>query len=157
MPRPAPKTLAELKNLRKPLRNANIVHRGRLKKLEKLALFITNRVGSMGFFLTVFVWTALWLSWNTLAPKPLRFDPFPAFVLWLFISNVIQLMLMPLIMVGQNLQGRHAEARAESDFDVNVKAETEIEMILLHLENQGELILKILRHLEVRENSKLKN
>ena len=53
-----------------------------------------------------------------------------------------------LIMVGQNLQGRHAKARAESDFCVNVKAENEIEIILLHLENQDQLILEILRHLE---------
>jgi uncharacterized membrane protein len=61
---------------------------------------------------------------------------------------MIQLFLMPLIMVGQNLQGRHAEARAEADFDVNTKAEREIETILLHLEAQNDLILKILRHLE---------
>ncbi len=55
---------------------------------------------------------------------------------------------MPLIMVGQNLQGRYSEARAESDFDVNVRAETEIEAILEHLENQNELILEILHQLE---------
>jgi uncharacterized membrane protein len=54
--------------------------------------------------------------------------------LWLFLSNLIQIFLMPLIMVGQNLQGRHAEARAEADFEVNTKAEREIEAILLHLE-----------------------
>ncbi len=153
MLRPIPKTLDEIKKLRKPLRNVNTEHRKGLKQLEKLALVITNRVGSMGFFLTVFTWTALWLSWNTLAPKSMRFDPFPAFVLWLFISNVIQLMLMPLIMVGQNLQGRYAETRAESDFEVNIKAENEIELILLHLEKQNQLIVKILRHLEERETS----
>jgi uncharacterized membrane protein len=28
---------------------------------------------------------------------------------------------MPLIMVGQNIQGRHAEARAENDLEVNGK------------------------------------
>jgi uncharacterized membrane protein len=55
---------------------------------------------------------------------------------------------MPLILLGQNLQGRHTEARAESDFEVNVKAEREIEAILLHLEHQNELILKILGQLE---------
>ena len=145
-------TLEALKNARKPLRNVNITHRERLSKLQELALFITNHVGSMGFFLLVFTWTIFWLSWNTLGPKFLRFDPYPAFVLWLFISNVIQLMLMPLIMVGQNLQSRHAEARAESDFDVNVKAENEIGIILQHLENQNELILQILHHLEIMKN-----
>jgi uncharacterized membrane protein len=65
-------------------------------------------------------------------------------VLWLFISNMIQIFLMPLIMVGQNLQSRHSDARAESDYEVNVKAEREIEAILLHLESQAEKIEKIL-------------
>lgn len=51
-------------------------------------------------------------------------------------------------MIGQNLQGRHAEKRAESDFEVNVKAEKEIETILLHLERQNDLMLKILDKLE---------
>lgn len=105
----------------------------------------------MGFFLIICTWTILWLGWNTIASKELRFDPFPAFVLWLFISNVLQMFLMPLIMIGQNLQGRHSEARAESDFEVNVKAEREIEAILLHLENQNELILKILSKLELEK------
>jgi uncharacterized membrane protein len=107
-------------------------------------MWITDHVGSMGFFLIIFVWTMVWLSWNALGPKSARFDPFPAFVLWLFISNMIQIFLMPLIMVGQNLQSRHSEARAESDYEVNVKAEREIEAILLHLEAQATKIEKIL-------------
>jgi uncharacterized membrane protein len=144
----APLPLHELRRLRTPLRAVNIEHRKKLSPLERLAIWITERVGTMGFFLVIFVWTVVWLGWNTLAPGALRFDPFPAFVLWLFLSNVIQIFLMPLIMVGQNLQGRHAEARAEADFDVNTKAEREIESILLHLEAQNDLILKILRHLE---------
>jgi uncharacterized membrane protein len=102
----------------------------------------------MGFFLLIFVWTVVWLSWNTLAPESARFDPYPAFVLWLFMSNMIQIFLMPLIMVGQNLQSRHAEARAEADFEINTKAEREIEVVLDHLEHQNELILEILERLE---------
>jgi uncharacterized membrane protein len=143
-----PPPLSELKKLGKPLRSVNIEHRKKLSKLERVAVWITDRVGTMGFFLVIFTWTLLWLGWNTLAPAAIRFDPFPAFVLWLFLSNMIQIFLMPLIMVGQNLQGRHAEARAEADFDVNTKAEKEIEAILMHLEAQNELILKILHHLE---------
>ena len=99
----------ELKELRKPIYNINVSHKDSFSGLEKIAVKITEYVGSMGFFLVIFVWTLLWLGWNTLAPNKLTFDPFPAFVLWLFISNVIQILLMPLIMVGQNLQGRHAE------------------------------------------------
>ena len=69
------------------------------------------------------------IAWNTLATEELRFDPYPGFVLWLFVSNMIQIFLMPLILIGQNLQSRHAEIRAESDFEVNVRAEKEIELI----------------------------
>ena len=47
----------------------------------------------MGFFLLIFSWTVLWLGWNVIAPKSLQFDPYPAFVLWLFISNMIQIFL----------------------------------------------------------------
>lgn len=138
----------ELRKLRKPIRNANIRHKESLSLLEKLAVKLTDHVGSIGFFFIIFGWTVLWLGWNTLAPEELRFDPFPAFVLWLFVSNMIQIFLMPLILIGQNLQSRHAEIRAESDFEVNVRAEKEIEVILLHLEQQNELMTEILKKIE---------
>jgi uncharacterized membrane protein len=141
-------SLEELQKTRKLLRNVNVAHQEKLTSVQKFMLTITTRVGSIGFFSVIFVWTALWLGWNTIGPIEFRFDPYPAFVLWLFISNMLQLLFLPLIMVGQNLQGRHAESRAETDFEVNVKAEREIETIILHLERQDELILKILRHLE---------
>ena len=136
-----------------PIRNANIEHKEKLTHMDRIALWSTDHVGTMGFFLIIVVWTVLWLGWNMFFPKSLQFDPYPAFVLWLFISNMIQIFLMPLILVGQNLQGRHAEIRAEADFEVNVKAETEIEAILKHLENQDELILKILNRLESNNNT----
>lgn len=131
-----------------PIGNVNSKHRAHLTKTNKLALWITQHVGSMGFFGIIFFWTISWLSWNTLAPQALRFDPYPAFVLWLFISNMIQIFLMPLIMVGQNLQSRHSEIRAEEDFAINKKSENEIQVILKHLENQNELILEILKRLQ---------
>lgn len=108
------------------IKNANHLYKSLLTETEKFAIWITDRVGSMGFFAIIFVWTVGWLGWNILAPANLRFDPYPAFVLWLFISNMIQIFLMPLIMVGQNLQGKHAEIRAENDYQINLKAEKEI-------------------------------
>jgi len=69
-------------------------------------------------FLIILAWSAFWLNWNLPAPRRLQFDPPMAFVLWLFISNMIQILLMPLIMVGQEL-------RAEHDLHVNIRAERE--------------------------------
>ena len=143
-----PLALATLKKARKPIRNVNIEHRGRLTKLERFTVWITDHIGTMGFFLAIFLWTVLWLGWNLLAPAELTFDPYPAFVLWLFISNMIQLLLMPLLLIGQNLQGKHAEARAETDYEVNTKAEREIGTILEHLENQDNVMQEILKKLE---------
>ncbi|MCX7744285.1 MAG: DUF1003 domain-containing protein [Flavobacteriales bacterium] len=122
------------------IRNSNHIYQNLLNKSEKFAVWITEKVGSMGFFLLIFFWTVGWLSWNILAPQELRFDPYPAFVLWLFISNMIQIFLMPLIMIGQNLQGKHAEIRAENDYQVNLKAEKEIAEIKQELANLKKLL-----------------
>ena len=130
------------------IKNVNETHRTRLSGMERLAVFITNRIGTMGFFFIILTWTILWLSWNIFSPVNLRFDPYPAFVLWLFISNLIQIHLMPLIMVGQNIQGKHAELRSEHDFETDRKAEKEVETILLHLENQQELMMQMLKRIE---------
>src|SRR6266851_7350429 len=136
-------------------RNANIVHEQSLSSLDRLAIAITNKVGSIGFFLIIAGWTVLWTGYNILASEVPAlhwhaFDPFPAFVAYLLISNVIQILLMPLIMVGQNLQGRHSETRAELDFEVNQKAEKEVMATLLHLERNTDLLLRLMQHLDCR-------
>ncbi len=141
-------SLEELRKGRRPIRNINIEHREHLTRLERFAAWITGHVGTMGFFLIIFLWTTLWLSWNVFTPEQYHFDPYPAFVFWLFISNMIQIFLMPLIMIGQNLQGRHAEARAESDYEVNMKSAEEIETILAHLEAQRDTLNAIKKQLE---------
>ncbi|HMO62645.1 MAG TPA: DUF1003 domain-containing protein [Ferruginibacter sp.] len=145
-------SVEELKQNFSPAYTSSNKPESRLSSPNRLALWITNLVGSINFFFIILLWTLVWLGWNTLAPKTFRFDPYPAFVLWLFISNMIQIFLMPLIMIGQNLQSRHAENRAEEDFMINKKAEAEVETILKHLENQNELILDILKRIERLEN-----
>jgi uncharacterized membrane protein len=144
-------SLEELRKSRKPIRNVNEIHQEHLSPSERFAIWITTHVGTMGFFAIIFFWTLIWLTWNTLGPSAARFDPFPGFIFWLFISNMIQIFLMPLIMVGQNLDARHSEARAEADFEVNLKAEREVETILMHLENQNQLILHILERLDQQD------
>ena len=150
---PPPTSLADLRQRRKPLKNVHQEVRSRLSRLDKLALFITEHVGTMGFFLIIFAWTLIWLAWNFFAPAKMKFDPPMGFVFYLFISNVIQILLMPLIMVGQNLQGLHSEARAQHDLDVNVKAEHEIEVILQHLEYQNDMLTQMVAKLgiDIRE------
>jgi uncharacterized membrane protein len=129
------------------VRNANQEHKDNISKLDNIALWITDHVGTMGFFLIIFSWTTIWLSWNLFAPKQFVFDPVPACVFWLFISNMIQIFLMPLIMIGQNLQAKHSELRAEATYELGVKGEEQMDDIHKHLEHQDEMLEKILKKL----------
>lgn len=63
---------------------------------------------------------------------------------------------MPLIMVGQNLQGRHAEIRAAEEFKTTRSSYQDIERILIHLDNQDKTMKKQLELL-LRLANKKKN
>lgn len=141
-------SLEEVVKARKPLRNVPLEHREALSHAERFTLFMHRRIGSLGFFFFLIAWTIAWLGWNIFAPIEQRFDPAPAFVIWLFASNILQLILLPVIMVGQNIEGRAAERRAQSDFEINQRSSEEIKVVIGHLENQNELLLEILRKTE---------
>lgn len=132
-------------------------HAESLSPLERSAVVITEKVGSMGFFLIILGWTVIWCGYNIIAGLApglgwKAFDPFPAFVAYLLMSNVIQILLMPLIMVGQNVQGRHSDLRAENDYRVNVKAEKEVKDILARMEAQQRLTIKILENMGAKQD-----
>ena len=101
-----------------------------LSLLDKFAIFISNKIGTSGAFIIIITWSVLWVIWNLFAPSNLVFDTAPSFVIWLLVSNAIQLTLMPLLMVSSNIQSKAAEERAEYDLEVNIKAEKQIEEIL---------------------------
>ena len=127
------------------IQNTNNLHQDKLNPLDRFAFSITSKVGTMQFFGIIFIWTTLWLTWNTFAPSRLRFDAYPAFVLWLIISNLIQILLMPLVLIAQNLQSQRSEIRAENDYQINLKAEREVAQILKELNEQKKLLETIIK------------
>ena len=143
-----PPSLHELREMRKPIRITRRAINESLSWPERFAVYMTHHIGSLGFFFLLLIWTFVWLGWNIYAPESMRFDPAPAFVIWLFASNILQLIFLPLIMVGQNTEGRAADKRAQADYEINQKAEREVEVILAHLENQNELLLELARKVE---------
>ncbi|MFZ5853942.1 MAG: DUF1003 domain-containing protein [Chloroflexota bacterium] len=115
----------------------------------RIAQRVTAAVGTMYAFYVLALFMAGWILWQSaLTSKP--FDPYP-FAFLLFLGNIVQLLLMPLIMVGQNVQSAHADARAEADFEVNLKAEQEIEKLLQGLREVDLRTLEIVRRLEALE------
>lgn len=137
------KTLEDLRREFAPIPNTNEIHRSRLSRTDKIALFITNSVGTMGFFYACAILVTIPLIFTSTMP-----------VIQYISSGYLQLILLPLILVGQNLQGRHSELRAQHDYETNVRAEKEIESVLLHLEKQDQIMLSILRKIEAMESSK---
>lgn len=122
------------------IKNPNQIHKTKLRFSDRMALEITNKIGTMAFFGVIFCWTLIWLLWNSFAPEELRFDESPDFLTWLFISNMIQLFLLPLLLISQNIQGKHAELTADNDYKIDLKTEEEME--LLHIKIDA-LTLKI--------------
>ena len=124
------------------VRHADVAGRG---LNARIAGAVTAAVGTMYAFYVLATIMGAWILWQgALAARP--FDPYP-FAFLLFLGNIVQLLLMPLILVGQNVQAAHADARAESDFEVNVKAEAEIEKILAALRALDERTLAIVERL----------
>lgn len=134
------KDIAQYLNVRHKPENVNIKHRRSLKFQDRIALTITTAIGTMYavYFFALFM--AGWMIWQTFLDKK-PFDPFP-FAFLLFLGNIIQLLLMPLIMVGQNLQGRHAAIRAEEEYKTTESSYKDIEEILLHLHDQDKEMQK---------------
>lgn len=131
--------IGEYLNLRRAPENVNLKHKQGLNFQDKVALVITKAVGSMYAVYVFILFISGWIIWQLNDPKSL--DPFP-FIFLLFIGNVVQLLLMPLIMVGQNLQGRHAERRVEEEFKTTETIYKDIEKIFIHLDKQDKEIQK---------------
>ncbi len=120
--------------------NPNLKHKKSIGLQDRIALAITGAIGTMYAVYFFALAMAGWMIWQSLFDKH-PFDPFP-FAFLLFLGNIIQLLLMPLIMVGQNLQGRHSQIRAEEDFKTNQASYRDIEQILLHLDSQDKQMKK---------------
>lgn len=115
--------------------NVNKAHQQSLSAQDRIALVITSAIGTMYavYFFAIFL--AGWMIWQSrIANKP--FDPYP-FAFLLFIGNIIQLVLMPLIMVGQNIQYRHSEIRADEEYMATTSSFHDIEHVLQLLNSQG--------------------
>src|SRR4030042_4056524 len=108
-------------------KNANIIHQSQLGLQNKIASAITTIIGTMYAVYFFALVTIGWMFWQTyLTQSP--FDPYP-FVFLLFLGNIVQLLFTPLIIVGQNIQGRHAEIRAEEEFKTTKSIYKDIERI----------------------------
>ncbi len=108
----------------------------------RLAAWITNRAGTMAAFYVAFVFQIGWI----IAGQAVGFDPYP-YAFLLFLSSLTQLLLMFIIMVGQQVIGRTADKRAVQTY---VDAEAVLhacERLQAHLRAQDVAIRHIVEHM----------
>jgi len=129
MPNKQLKTLAELKKLKPIIKNINSVHNDLLTITDKIALWITNKVGTFNFVIFTIILCLTPFAIPALLP-----------IVQFISSAFLQLTLLPLIMIGQNLQARHSEIAADGIFELTKKLDQEIDII----KDNQEKILQIL-------------
>ena len=115
-------------------RDVNTEHEESLSFQENVALAITKAVGSM-YCAYIFAAIAL-IS----LPDAIRGGRAPI-VAWIA-QTFLQLVLLSIIMVGQNVSSKHSELRADADYEVNQRAEKEIEEIKRSLAEIKQLLNK---------------
>ncbi len=109
-------------------KNANTIHQEKMSLIEKAALRITKGVGTMTTF---FLFCGLaFVSF----PAAMETHDVITIVSWIA-QTFLQLVLLPLLMVGQNLQGRAGEIRNENDYEIDLKTEAEIQDIQSKLDS----------------------
>jgi uncharacterized membrane protein len=115
----------------------------------RLAAWITRKVGTMAAFYAA---TVFQLGWILLAQlHVITFDPYPYSFL-LFLSSLAQLLLMFVIMVGQQVIGRASDKRALQTY-LNAEAVLHAcERLQHHLKAQDVAIRHIVTHMEECES-----
>ena len=118
------------------IKNANKEHRNSLTKAQKVALWITTHVGTIDFAIFCIIFVSIPLIWKESMAT-----------IFYISSGYLQLVMLPLIMVGQNLQSKHSEKRSEIDYELNVKSDKQIKNIIDRLYKQEEMLKEILNKL----------
>ncbi|MDP9247708.1 MAG: DUF1003 domain-containing protein [Candidatus Dormibacteraeota bacterium] len=103
----------------------------------RLATIITKGVGTMWAFYLAAVILAGWMLLSLVGL--IKFDPYP-FAFLLFLGNVVQLLLMFVIMVGQQVIGAASDKRAVQTYKDAEAILHECLRLQKHLQEQDEVL-----------------
>ena len=131
-----------------PIRNVNQVHAEKLSRGQRIADGLAKVMGSWAFIIIQSIALACWIALNVLAFIR-HWDPYPFILLNLALSFQAAY-AAPIIMMSQNRQAAKDRLMAEQDYVVNVKAEEEVKALMVHLEQQDELMLDLLRRIDLQ-------
>jgi uncharacterized membrane protein len=117
----------------------------------RLGAAITRRVGTMWAFYIAAVTMATWMVLAGFAWGPLHaIDPYP-FAFLLFLGNIVQLLLMFVIMVGQQVLGAASDKRAVVTYQDAEAILHECLQMQDHLNAQDGALRRIIHRMEQLE------
>jgi uncharacterized membrane protein len=93
----------------------HLTHHEHLGFNGRVAVFITNKFGTMMTFYVLVAWMFGWMALATARIGIFRQDPYP-FNFLLFLSNLVQLFALPILAVGQQVLSRASDKQAEQTF-----------------------------------------
>jgi uncharacterized membrane protein len=129
----------------------NIIHHDEATFGERLADKIASGIGSWTFLIVQTLLVGVWVSYNTyFAVKWLHhepFDPYPLILLNLMFS-VQAAYTGPVLLLAGNRQAQKDRLTLEHAADESEEAEQRTLTILAEIQNNTELTVKILKHLE---------
>jgi len=113
----------------------------------RIASFVTQKVGTMWAFYSAAIFQFGWIG--LAQAGVIRFDPYP-FAFLLFLSSLSQLILMFVIMVGQDVLAREGDHRADETYRDVEAVLHECLRLQEHLTAQDETIVGIVEDLQQR-------
>jgi uncharacterized membrane protein len=113
----------------------------------RLGAAITRSVGTMWAVYIAIIIQVTWMTLATLGIWEFRRDPYP-FAFLLFLSNIVQLLLMFVIMVGQQVLGAASDKRAVVTYQDAEAILHECFQMQEHLLAQDKALDSIIRRME---------
>jgi len=110
-------------------RDASVESLASMSRSDRLSLTITRVVFTVWMFAVIITWTVVWVAWQIL-PFTRHFDPLPGLVIYLLLSNFVQLMLMPLIGAGQTAEAKFDVLRAHIDHENGIWLRQALQLLI---------------------------
>ncbi len=96
---------------------------------ERIGQAISDFVGTMRFVTLQSLAMVAWIAWNGLAPKAMRFDPYP-YGLMTFIVSLEGVLIATFVLIAQNRMSRQSDERDHLNLQISLLAEQEMTLML---------------------------
>jgi len=118
-------------------KKVNEQHKDSLTVGEKISLYITSKVGTIGcaIFFAIIAFISL--------PSVIASHDALIIVGWVA-QTFLQLVLLPVILLGQNLQSRHSEYLAEATYENDIDMHNDVDIIKSEIQKMSKDIKKLI-------------